>query len=292
MKPLAGKRILVCGKGGRGKSSLATLIADDLLHREYRVALVDGDASNPGGLARLVLGEGVGPKPLIEFFGGREKVLCPVDDPSPLLRLTDLKPVAETCLSLEEIPFQYFVGRGNLVLFQVGKIREAYEGCDGPMSKVTRDFILKGDYVTIIDVEAGIEHFGRGVEQHVDIILIIVDPAFESFEIAKRITELCVMMGIQNVWAILNTVFSEQAATKMHASLQNRGVNILGSVRHDPEVQKAGLEGLAIGPCRSKEDIAVCVSNLEALPGQQAASLTISRRQEFLRDTNAGKGGS
>ena len=45
MKPLAGKRILVGGKGGSGKSSLAVLIADVLLERQYEVALVDGDAS-------------------------------------------------------------------------------------------------------------------------------------------------------------------------------------------------------------------------------------------------------
>jgi CO dehydrogenase nickel-insertion accessory protein CooC1 len=36
------------------------------------------------------------------------------------------------------------------------------------MSKVNRDFVVKGDYVTLIDVEAGIEHFGRGVETNVD----------------------------------------------------------------------------------------------------------------------------
>jgi CO dehydrogenase maturation factor len=266
MKPLAGKRILVCGKGGSGKSSLAALMGGALLEREYEVALVDGDASNPGGLTRLVLGAGIGPQPLIEFFGGREKVLCPVDDPSPLLRLTDLRPVTETHLSLEEIPPQYFVRRGNLVLFQVGKIHKAYEGCDGPMSKVTRDFILKSTHVSVIDVEAGIEHFGRGVEKNVDIVLIVVDPTFESFEIAKRVTGLCRMIGIRNVWAILNNVFSEEIEAKMRAALQDPSVHILGSVRHDPEVQKTGFEGSAIGPCQSRQDIAACIAKLEAMP--------------------------
>jgi CO dehydrogenase maturation factor len=272
MKPLAAKRILVCGKGGSGKSSLAALIAGALLEREYHVVLIDGDASNPGGLARLVLGAGTSPQPLIEFFGGREKVLCPVDDPSPLLRLTNSRPVTETHLNLEEIPPQYFVRRGNLVLFQVGKIQKAYEGCDGPMSKVTRDFILNGNYVTVIDVEAGIEHFGRGVEKNVDIVLIIVDPTFESFEIAKRVTRLCQLMSIQNAQSILNNVFSEEIESKMRTALQGRSVSILGSVRHDPDVQKAGLEGSAIGPCQSKQDIAACIAKLEAMPTSQATS--------------------
>jgi CO dehydrogenase maturation factor len=272
MRPLAGKRILVCGKGGSGKSSLVALIADVLLEREYEVALVDGDASNPGGLTRLVLGAVTGPKPLIEFFGGREKVLCPVDDPSPLVRVTDLRPVTEAHLDLEEVPPQYFVRRGNLVLFQVGKIHKACEGCDGPMSKVTRDLIVRGTYVTVIDVEAGIQHFGRGVEKNVDIILIVVDPTFESFEIAERVIGLCRMMGIENAWAILNDIPSEEIAAKMRIALQKRGVYILGTVRRDPEVRRAGLEGAAIGSCRAMEDIAFCIEDLEALLVSEAAS--------------------
>lgn len=46
--------------------------------------VLDGDASNPGGLARLMFGSKTGPKPLIDFFGGREKVECPVDNPASL----------------------------------------------------------------------------------------------------------------------------------------------------------------------------------------------------------------
>jgi CO dehydrogenase maturation factor len=288
MKALAGKRILVCGKGGSGKSSLAALIAGVLLDREYEVALIDGDASNPGGLARLVLAAGTGPQPLIEFFGGREKVLCPVDDPSPLLRLANLTPVTETHINLEEIPAQYYVRRENLVLFQVGKIHRAYEGCDGPMSKVTRDFILKGTHVSVIDVEAGIEHFGRGVEKNVDIVLIVVDPTFESFEIAERVTRLCQMMGIRTVRSILNDVSSRELELKMHTALQSRGVSILGSVRHDPEVQRAGLEGSAIGPCQSRRDIALCVVNLEVLSKSRETSYTNEPLHAIVRPDSPG----
>jgi len=54
MKPLIGKRILICGKGGSGKSSIVTLMAQVLEKKGYPVILIDGDASNPGGLLRLV----------------------------------------------------------------------------------------------------------------------------------------------------------------------------------------------------------------------------------------------
>ena len=85
MKPITGKRILVCGKGGSGKSTVVTLMADVLQKRGYDTLVLDGDASNPEGLIRLMFGVGVNhaPKPLIEFFGGIDTVTCPVDDPLP-----------------------------------------------------------------------------------------------------------------------------------------------------------------------------------------------------------------
>ena len=264
MKSLVGTRILVCGKGGSGKSSLAALLAATLRDRQYDVVLVDGDASNPGGLTRLVLGAATAPTPLIEFFGGRARVTCPVDDPSPLVRLANGHPLTEAPIDPAEIPAEYSIRMKNLFLFQVGKIQEACEGCDGPMSKVTRDFIVKGPYVTVLDVEAGLEHFGRGLERHVDIVLVVIDPSYESFEIAARVVLLSRMLGVETVWALLNDVPSQETEAIMRTAVRERGANILGSVRYDPEIRRAGLEGSIIGPCKAKDDIAVCVVNLEA----------------------------
>jgi len=137
-KPLVFLRLLVCGKGGSGKSSVVALMARVLINRGYTVVVLDGDASNPGGLGRILFGLKTGPRSLIEFFGGRNKVTCPVDNPEPLTREGDASPVTEKKIELTEIPSEYFVREEDMVLFQVGKIREACEGCDGPMSKVTR----------------------------------------------------------------------------------------------------------------------------------------------------------
>lgn len=41
-----------------------------------------------------------------------------------------------------------------------------------------------------MDMEAGIEHFGRGIDNGVDLILIIIDPSYESLQLSKKIGEL------------------------------------------------------------------------------------------------------
>lgn len=263
--PLSGLRILVCGKGGSGKSSVVALMARVLLDRGYKVLVLDGDASNPGGLARMLFGLKSGPRPLIEFFGGRKKVTCPVDNPEPLTRDGDTSPVTEKNIELTEIPSEYFVREEDLVLFQVGKIREACEGCDGPMSKVTRDFIVKGEQVTLIDVEAGIEHFGRGVERNIDVVIVVVDPTYESFMIAEKVAELCKGIGVKRVWAILNKIPSEKIESLMMNELNKEGIKILGAVYEDPEVTKTGLMGTPLRKSKAMEDTKKIVNSLEGV---------------------------
>jgi len=73
-KPFSRKRILVCGKGGSGKSSIVALMAHVLHDKGYKVMVLDGDASNPGGLARLMFGLKVGPQALIDFFVSKAKL--------------------------------------------------------------------------------------------------------------------------------------------------------------------------------------------------------------------------
>jgi CO dehydrogenase maturation factor len=263
MNILKNKRILICGKGGSGKSSIVSLLGNELLRQSYKVILLDADASNPGGLFRLLTDKNKPPKPLIEFFGGRKKVTCPTDDPSSLTRIDNKIPINEVAIKLSEIPKQYSLKKKNLSLFQIGKIQEACEGCDGPMSKVARDFIVKGDFVTLIDIEAGIEHFGRGVEKNVDVILIVVDPTFESFVIAEIVKKMSFLMGNKNVWAILNKVDSKETDTIMQNALKKREVNYLGSINYDKEIHKAGLEGKMIMKCKAEKQITSIVKKLE-----------------------------
>ncbi|RPI73423.1 MAG: hypothetical protein EHM47_06110 [Ignavibacteriales bacterium] len=224
---------------------------------------MDADASNPGGLFHLLSDKDKAPKPLIDFFGGRQKVTCPVDDPSPLTRKNNKVPINEAAIKLSEIPKQYSVKKNNLTLFQIGKINEAYEGCDGPMQKVARDFIVKDNFVTLIDMEAGIEHFGRGIEKNVDIILVVVDPTFESFIIAEIVKRMSALMGNKNVWAILNKIDSKKTHAIMKSALRKRKVSYLGSIEYDNEIQRSGITGKMIGKCEAEKQIAGILKKLE-----------------------------
>lgn len=71
-----------------------------------------------------------------------------------------------------------------------GKIHQANEGCSCAMGTVMTQFIqnlrLTEDQFALMDMEAGIEHFGRGIDNGVDLILIIIDPSYESLQLSKK----------------------------------------------------------------------------------------------------------
>ena len=265
-KPLRGKRILVCGKGGSGKSTLVAMMATILQQKAYEVMVLDGDASNPEGLVRLLFGLGIEgePKPLIEFFGGIDTVTCPVDDPSPLTRINDLVSIPEKKIDLfKEISSEYYLQKEKTTLLQAGKIESYGQGCDGPLEKVVRDFMVKGDAVNLIDMKAGIEHFGRKIPDRMDVILGIIDYTLESVSIAKRMDEFCQEAGMKDFWLILNKIGSLEVESILMEKLGVLKNKVIGTVSHDQTVITTGLSGNALGDCKALEDVKPIVRKLE-----------------------------
>ena len=271
-KPLRGKRILVCGKGGSGKSTIVALMANILQRRTYETLVLDGDASNPEGLVRLLFGLGVEgePKPLVEFFGGINVVTCPVDDPSPLTRVNDLVPVPEHRIDLfKEIPAEYYLQKGKTTFLQAGKIETYGQGCDGPLEKVVRDFMVDGEAVNLIDMKAGIEHFGRKIPDRMDIIIGVLDYTLESVSIAKRMAEFSREAGIRNFWLILNKIVSNEIESMIITRLSHLADKVLGSISYDQELIKAGLSGIELGECKALKEIEGIVEHLERSVSRQ-----------------------
>ncbi len=283
VKPLSEMRIIVCGKGGSGKSTIVSLMVSVLKDKGYKVYVVDGDSSNSG--LYWMLGFEEVPEPLIDFYGGKffsgGRVTCPVDDPEPLVKGK---------ISLDEIPSKYYRKKNGITFFRIGKIKDAYEGCDGPEDKITRDFIVPGDQVTLVDIKAGLEHFGRGVEVNADAVITVVDPNSTSFQIAERVKKMVEEMKsgilpatshledlrdvemakklagsakIKHSWTILNKVNSDEIESIMMKELEKRKIESVGSVRYDSELLKSSLGYDPLRESGAKEDVKKIVDRLE-----------------------------
>jgi CO dehydrogenase maturation factor len=246
-------KIAVCGKGGSGKSTVVALMANVLPKRGYEVWVVDSDESNPG-LYRL-LGLDRRPRPLLELVGGKKQVFQAYSGGSALSPSV----LTQDQIRTEDLPSQYVVARDHVQLVCVGKILQSLEGCACPMGALSREFLkrlsLKENEVVLVDTEAGIEHFGRGVEASVDSVLAVTEPSLDSLELAAKIGALAAQVGIESTWAVLNKVGSEEMAARLREDLQRRGIPVIGSIGHDPQVSLAGLEGRPTRSSRAEEEI-------------------------------------
>jgi CO dehydrogenase maturation factor len=92
-------------------------------------------------------------------------------------------------------------------------------------------------------MEAGVEHFGRGVETSIDSVLVVVEPPLESVNVGQKIHALASGIGIKNVWAVLNKVPSEEIANRLKAELQERQIDVVGCIYFDADIFRSSLDG-------------------------------------------------
>jgi len=229
-------KISVCGKGGSGKSTVVALLANEALKRGYQVLVVDSDESN-AGLFRM-LGFDRPPVPLMELVGGKKGLKQ---------KMSQTNVLSETQLTTSQIPEEHLLQRDGLMLVSIGKILQSLEGCACPMGVLSREFLkklaLEADELAVVDMEAGVEHFGRGVDTSIDSVLIVVEPPLESVNVGQKIHDLASGIGIKNVWAVLNKVPSEEIATRLKAELEERHIDVVGRIYFDVDIFSSSLGG-------------------------------------------------
>ncbi len=97
--------------------------------------------------------------------------------------------------------------------------------------------------ITVIDMEAGLEHLSRGTDRHVDTLLVVAEPYFKALETARRCVELGRELKIPRVAAVANKFrgATDLAAIKKYA--ESHGISLAGQVPYDEAIQGADLAG-------------------------------------------------
>ena len=253
-------KICITGKGGCGKSMVAVLMSKVLAARGYSVLLVDADESNLG-LQRL-LGLKSEPRPLLEYLGGKPALQKKMID---AFKQSTGEPqmviLPQESISLSDLPPDYIASADGISVLRIGKIEHAMEGCACPMGALARDFLEKlslGDReVVITDHEAGLEHFGRGVERGVDAVLIVVDPSYESLLLAEKIESLAKGFGVRTLVSLNRA--TPDVVDEMKSELKKRGIDVSGSIGYDPEVFRACLKGEPLNAAEAEKDVAALI---------------------------------
>ena len=100
-------------------------------------------------------------------------------------------------------------------LLVLGAVQRAAGGCACPESVLLKNLvlhlILKSNEVVILDMEAGIEHLGRGTAMGVDLMLVVVEPGQRSVETAHRVKDMAASLGIHRFGIVLNKAVAKES---------------------------------------------------------------------------------
>jgi CO dehydrogenase maturation factor len=227
-------KIAISGKGGTGKTIISASLAQVFLGKGKRVILIDAD---PDSNLKTTLNIKEEITPLIEL----KEIIEERTGAKPGERTIFFKMNPE----VDDIPDRFFYKKGNLLLGIMGTVRGGGLGCMCPenafLKAILRNLILKRDDVVILDMEAGIEHLGRGTTEGIDFLLIITEPTEKSIETTERIEKLAREIKIKRILVIGNKIENEDEKNFIVEKLKN--FEIIGFIPYFPQIKRAEKEG-------------------------------------------------
>lgn len=137
----------------------------------------------------------------------------------------------------------------------MGTVRAMGSGCTCPANSLVRallrHLVVDRSEVIILDMEAGIEHLGRGTADHVDTLLVVSDANRKSLEIAKTICRMAEGSSIRQAGLVGNRITSSAQEQTIRAFAEKNGIRVLAMIPYDQMVFEGGITGEPVDPDRS-----------------------------------------
>jgi CO dehydrogenase maturation factor len=246
-------KIAISGKGGVGKTLLASLLAKIFAQSGYSVIAIDAD---PDANLAATLG-----------FPEPEKI-TPISEMADLIeertgaRPGQSAPYFKLNPKVDDIPEKFAMKMDGIRLMLMGRVKRGGAGCYCPESALLQTLmshlLLARNEVVIMDMEAGIEHLGRGTARAVDKLIIVVEPGRRSIETATSIRGLASEIGLESLAVVGNKVRNESDREFLISNLP--GFDFLGFIPYDQAVIEADHANLS--PLESSEQIRDAVSEI------------------------------
>ncbi|WP_373599595.1 ATP-binding protein [Paraclostridium bifermentans] len=224
-------KIAITGKGGVGKTTFSSMLSRLFADDGYRVVAVDADPDANLGLA---LGF---PKDVYED-------IVPISD---MKNLVSERTASETGTfnkmfklnpKVDDIPDKFCKEHKGVKLLTLGTVDSGGSGCVCPehvlLKRLCSHLILQNKDVVIMDMEAGIEHLGRGTAQGVDAFIVVVEPGERSLQTYRKVKKLGNDIGVKKVFVVGNKIRNKSDEEFVTSNLQDG--ELLGFVYYNQDV--------------------------------------------------------
>ena len=243
-------KIAVSGKGGVGKTLIAAGLARGFAERGLKTMAIDADSSP--NLA-LTLG----------LSAEEARKIVPISENKELVESktgTGYSGVYRLSFTVDDVVRDYSVSTPfDVNLIVMGTVRSMGSGCmcapNAVVRALLRHLIVERNEAVILDMEAGVEHIGRGTAQRVDALLVVADANLKSLEIAKHIHDLATNAGMKQIFLIGNRVMDSTQKEAIRSFAEKNSLPILTYVPFDQKIIETEMRGET--PLKHKEIKAV-----------------------------------
>ena len=253
-------KIAISGKGGVGKTTLAGVMARILAHRGRKVLAIDADPDSN-------LASAIGlPKEALSKLSPIASMTSMIEERTGAKKgsygtMFKLNP------KVDDLPDDMGVSYEGVKLLLLGCIPQGGGGCFCPenvlLKNLVRHLLVQREEALIIDMEAGLEHLGRGSTGYVDALVIVVEPGQRAMNTARQIKKLGEDLKIKNTMIVGNKVTGEEDRRLIEEQLSD--FPVLGHMSFNPKILQADREAKSPYDIdeKIKEEVEAILTELE-----------------------------
>jgi CO dehydrogenase maturation factor len=215
-------KIAISGKGGSGKTTLVSLLAQGFRDSGRKVIAIDADSDS-----NLAVNLGFPP----------ETKITPLTEMHDLIHeRTGVAPGASTVFftlnpRVDDIPDRFAAEHNGIRLMVMGTIRRGGSGCACPehviVKELLRHLFVEREEIVLLDTSAGIEHLSRGTAQYVDVLLVVVQATSASIQTFQRIKSMASDLKIGTILVVANRVKSESDLKRIREATGSEPIGII-----------------------------------------------------------------
>ena len=229
-------KIAITGKGGVGKTTFAATLARLYAEEGRTVLAADVDPDANLGLA----------------LGFPDEVLDSIVPISKMRKLIEERTGAgadNTFYTLnpkvDDIPDTYSKKYNGVKLLTLGTVETGGGGCVCPehvmLKRILSFLSLRSKDVVIMDMEAGLEHLGRGTCAGMEQFVVVIEPGARSVQTYKNVKRLAEDLGVKQVRVVANKVRGTEDEEYIRSKIPAE--DLLGFIHYNAEVIDADRQG-------------------------------------------------
>ena len=146
---------------------------------------------------------------------------------------------------VDDIPDTYSKVYNGVKLLLLGTVETGGGGCVCPehvmLKRIINHLILRSNDVVIMDMEAGLEHLGRGTCESMEQFVVVIEPGARSVQTYKNVKRLAEDLGVKKVRVVANKVRGTEDEEFVRSKIPAE--DLLGFIHYNPEVIDADRQG-------------------------------------------------